>query len=205
MSKTSSAPLKFHYRYHPSHLLWLAIFILSFLLQAFDWVENWRFDRKYVEQGHYWLLLSGHVVHFNWAHWVLNMTGLGIVAFFFSPHASIRQWLSVILVSMLIISVAIVFWVPDIRTYVGLSGVLHGLFLYGALREIRFYPVSGYVLLAVLVAKLAWEFFNGALPGSEEMTGGRVLTESHLFGAIGGVLVWSFETILHLARRGIDR
>jgi len=205
MSKTSSAPLKFHYRYHPSHLLWLAIFILSFLLQAFDWVENWRFDRKYVEQGHYWLLLSGHVVHFNWAHWVLNMAGLGIVAFFFSPHASIRQWLSVILVSMLIISVAIVFWVPDIRTYVGLSGVLHGLFLYGALREIRFYPVSGYVLLAVLVAKLAWEFFNGALPGSEEMTGGRVLTESHLFGAIGGVLVWSFETILHLARRGIDR
>jgi len=205
MSKTSSAPVKFHYRYHPSHLLWLAIFILSFLLQAFDWVDSWRFDREYVEQGHYWLLLSGHVVHFNWAHWLLNMAGLGIVAFFFSPHASVRQWLSVILVSMLIISGAIVFWVPDIRTYVGLSGVLHGLFLYGALREIRFYPVSGYVLLAVLVAKLAWEFFNGALPGSEEMTGGRVLTESHLFGAIGGVLVWSFETIVHLARRRIDR
>jgi rhomboid family GlyGly-CTERM serine protease len=203
MSKTSSAPLKFHYVYHPSHLLWLAIFILSFLLQAFDWVDSWRFDRQSVEQGHYWLLLSGHVVHANWAHWVLNMAGLGIVAFFFSPHASVRQWLSVILVSMLVISAAIVFWVPDIRTYVGLSGVLHGLFLYGALREVRIYPVSGYVLLAVLVAKLAWEFFNGALPGSEEMTGGRVLTESHLFGAIGGVLVWSFETVLHMAGRKV--
>jgi len=74
-----------------------------------------------------------------------------------------------------------------------LSGVLHGLFLYGALREIRFYPASGYVLTAVLIAKLIWEFFNGALPGSEQMTGGRVLTEAHLLGAIGGIAVWLVE------------
>lgn len=191
MTMTTSNPFKFHYQYHSSHILWLILFLVSFVLQTFDWVDSWRFNRALVAQGNVWLLLSGHIVHLNWAHWLLNMAGLSIVAFFFSRHASFFQWLAVILVAACVISAGIWWGMPDIRSYVGLSGVLHGLFLYGALREIRFYPVSGYVLVTVLIGKLAWEFFNGALPGSEDMTGGRVLTEAHLLGAIGGILVWS--------------
>ncbi|MDT8282703.1 MAG: rhombosortase [Gammaproteobacteria bacterium] len=195
MTMTISRQLKFHYHYHSSHVLWLILFIVSFLLQAFDQYDNWRFNRALVEQGHVWLLFSGHIMHLNWSHWVLNMAGLGIVAFFFSPHASFKQWLAVIVVSACTINIGIWFFLPGIDSYVGLSGVLHGLFLYGALREIRFYPVSGYVLTTVLIAKLLWEFFQGALPGSEQMTGGRVLTEAHLLGAIGGILVWSLEWV----------
>jgi rhomboid family GlyGly-CTERM serine protease len=168
----------------------LLLLLVSFSLQAFDLIADCRFNRDLVAQGDYWLLVSGHIVHLNWSHWMLNMAGLAIVAFFFSSHASFNQWLLVILVSILVIDIGVWWWLTDIRTYVGLSGVLHGLFLYGALREIRFYPLSGYVLLAVLVAKLAWEFFFGALPGSEEMAGGRVLTEAHLLGAVGGASVW---------------
>ena len=194
ITMTTSNPLKFRYRYHPSHVLWLSIFIISLLLQI-NWVENWRFNRDLVEQGHVWLLFSGHIVHLNWSHWALNMGGLAIVAFFFSSHASVRQWLAVLFVSACVINIGLWWWMPEIRSYVGLSGVLHGLFLYGALREIRFYPVSGYVLTVVLIGKLIWEALNGALPGSEEMTGGRVLTEAHLYGAIGGVLVWVFEWV----------
>lgn len=187
--------LKFRYQYHPSHLLWLLIFMVSTLAQAFDWVSSWQFNRELVVQGDVWLLFTAHLVHLNWSHWVLNMAGLGIVAFFFSPYASFLKWLSVILVSIVTISAGLWWWLPEIRFYVGLSGVLHGLFLYGALRETRVYPLSGYVLVTVLLAKLTWEFFNGALPGSEEMAGGRVLTEAHLLGAIGGVLVWLLETV----------
>ncbi|VAW51401.1 hypothetical protein MNBD_GAMMA06-663 [hydrothermal vent metagenome] len=187
--------LKFRYQYHSSHFLWLTIFVVSLILQI-NWVESWRFNRQLVEQGHVWLLFTGHIVHLNWQHWALNMAGLAIVAFFFSTHATIKQWLVVIFVSASMINIGLWLWMPEIRFYVGLSGVLHGLFLYGALREIRFYPVSGYVLTVVLISKLLWEFFNGALPGSEDMVGGRVLTEAHLFGAIGGILVWSFEWIV---------
>ena len=191
---TPSDLLKFRYKYHPSHILWLILFVLSFVLQT-NWVDTWRFNRALVEHGQVWLLFTAHIVHLNWSHWALNMGGLAIVAFFFSPHASARQWLAVLFVSACVINVGLWWGMPEIRSYVGLSGVLHGLFLYGALREIRFYPASGYVLTMVLVAKLAWEFFNGALPGSEDMTGGRVLTEAHLLGAIGGVLVWLLESI----------
>lgn len=195
MTMTTSSPLKFHYQFHPSHVLWLLLFFLSFFLQAFDWVDSWRFKRELVMQGQVWLLFSGHIVHLNWSHWLLNMAGLAIVAFFFSAHASVRQWLAVILLAMTVISAGLWWWMLDVTSYVGLSGVLHGLFLYGALREIRFYPLSGYVLMVVLLAKLSWEFFYGALPGSEEMAGGRVLTEAHLLGALGGILVWSGEWI----------
>ncbi len=191
---TPSDLLKFRYKYHPSHILWLILFVLSFVLQT-NWVDTWRFNRALVEHGQVWLLFTAHIVHLNWQHWALNMGGLAIVAFFFSPHASARQWLAVLFISACVINVGLWWGMPEIRSYVGLSGVLHGLFLYGALREIRFYPASGYVLTMALLAKLAWEFFNGALPGSEDMTGGRVLTEAHLLGAIGGVLVWLLESI----------
>jgi rhomboid family GlyGly-CTERM serine protease len=191
---TTSNLLKFRYRFHPSHILWLLLFIVSLALQI-DWVDSWRFNRQLVEQGQVWLLFSGHIVHLNWSHWALNMAGLAIVAFFFSAHASVKQWLAVLFVSACMINIGIWWLLPEIRSYVGLSGVLHGLFLYGALREIRFYPSSGYVLTTVLIVKLVWEFFNGALPGSEDMTGGRVLTEAHLLGAIGGILVWLVEWI----------
>ena len=203
MIMTTSTPLKFRYNFHSSHILWLFIFILSSLLQAFDLIDSWRFNRDLVEHGHIWLLLSGHFVHMNWPHWILNMAGLAIVAFFFSAHASAKQWFIVILVSVCVINMGMWWWITDIRYYVGLSGVLHGLFLYGALREIRFYPVSGYVLTSVLIAKLLWEFFNGALPGSEDMTGGRVLTEAHLLGAIGGVLVWLLEKGISFGWRSV--
>jgi rhomboid family GlyGly-CTERM serine protease len=193
---TKISRLKFRYQFHSSHILWGIIFLLSFFLQLFEQIESWRFSRELVAQGDVWLLFSGHIVHMNWSHWWLNMAGLAIVAFFFSSHASFRQWAVVILISACVINAGLWWWMPDIHYYVGLSGVLHGLFLYGALREIRFYPASGYVLTAVLIAKLSWEFFNGALPGSEEMAGGRVLTEAHLLGAIGGVLVWLSESLL---------
>jgi len=192
MTMSISSLLKFRYRYHSSHLLWLIIFIVSLVLQI-NWVDSWRFNRELVEQGQLWLLFSGHIVHLNWSHWALNMAGLAIVAFFFSAHAGVKQWLAVLFVSASVINIGLWWWMPEIRFYVGLSGVLHGLFLYGALREIRFYPVSGYVLTTVLIGKLVWEFFNGALPGSEDMVGGRVLTEAHLLGAIGGISVWLLE------------
>jgi len=101
---TQTSRIKFHYQYHPSHALWLIIFLLSFFLQLFDLAGSWRFNRGLVAQGDVWLLFSGHMVHLNWSHWLLNMAGLAIVAFFFSTHAGFRQWMAVILTSACVIS-----------------------------------------------------------------------------------------------------
>lgn len=171
-----------------NHALWLLILLVSCLVQASQSVPSWRFDRILIDQGDYWLLFSGHFAHLNWSHWGLNMAGLAIVAFFFSTHARVWQWLVVIALSAGFVGLGLYWLNPDVVRYVGLSGVLHGMFIFGAVREIRLYPASGYALLALLVGKLAWEFFNGALPGSEALVVGRVVTDAHLYGAVGGAL-----------------
>ena len=68
----------------------------------------------------------------------------------------------------------------------GLSGVLHGALAAGAIgwwrHESR--PLA-LALTAVLVGKLAWEQWHGALPLSGDMP---VVVDAHLYGAIGGAL-----------------
>jgi rhomboid family GlyGly-CTERM serine protease len=180
-----------------NHVLWLFLFVICFSLQSAGMVSTLQFDRELIDQGQYWLLLTGHLVHLNWAHWALNMAGLVIVAVFFSPYGTVLDWLFVLVFSALVVGLGLYWLHPGLIWYVGLSGVLHGLFVYGAIREIRFYPFSGYVLVLLLAGKLLWEYMNGALPGSEEMVGGRVLVEAHLYGAIAGLAAVFLTRSLH--------
>jgi rhomboid family GlyGly-CTERM serine protease len=182
----SRLPIIARFHWQPAHGLWLFIFVLTAVLQATGMVPAWRFDRTLISQGDFWLLFSGDFVHLNWVHWALDMAGLGIVAIFFSAYASLRQWLWVLFCASLFSGLGMYFRDPQLQTYVGISGVLHGLFIFGALHEIRRYPASGYVLLALLIAKLIWEATQGPMPGSEELIRGKVATDAHLYGAIGG-------------------
>ena len=191
-----------------NHGLWLFIALFSAFLQAGGYVPAWRYDVALIDGGDYWLLLSGNIVHLNWTHWALNMAGLSIVAFFFSAYGSILQWLFVFAVSAVFVGCGLYWFTPDVSTYVGLSGALYGLFIFGSLREIRFYPTSGYVLTVVVVGKLTWESIYGPLPGSEELTKGRVVTDSHVYGALGGglavLLMWLFDQLVQVKDRQQD-
>ena len=54
------------------------------------------------------------------------------------------------------------------------------------------------MLVLLLAAKLFWEYMNGPLPGSESMTGGRVIVEAHLYGAMAGLAAVFLTYPLHL-------
>lgn len=112
-------------------------------------------------------------------------------------------------VSALFVGLGLYWFNPIIAWYVGLSGVLHGLFVFGVINEIKVYPTSGVVLLFLIIGKLLWEMFNGALPGSEDMAGGSVVTDAHLYGAIGGavstVIIIAIIRIRHGCKRRIKR
>ena len=187
-----------------NYVLWLFLFVICFTLQSAGLVSTFQFDRILIDQGQYWLLFTGHLVHLNWTHWALNMAGLVIVAVFFSLYGSVLDWLFVLSFTAAVVGLGLYWFHPELVWYVGLSGVLHGLFIYGAMREIRYYPVSGYVLVLLLAGKLFWEYMNGALPGSEEMTGGRVIVEAHLYGAIAGLVAIFLTYPLHLLHKLIQ-
>ena len=153
-----------------------------------DGREILRYDRSAIAQGEYWRLLSGHIAHLGHRHLLLNLAGLALVWLLLGRLYTTRQWILVAAISVLVMDAG--FWFVDtgMRWYVGLSGMLHGLLLAGAIRRFRSLPGESIVICAVLVAKLAYEQVAGPLPGSEAAAGGAVVVNSHLYGAIGGAL-----------------
>ncbi|MDH5299963.1 MAG: rhombosortase [Gammaproteobacteria bacterium] len=181
LAKPSATTLSF------SSLLLVSLLLMFLSPEQVDWL---RFDREGILAGEWWRLLSANVVHLGWGHYIMNALGALLVLFFFGSCLSALGWIISFAVGCLFIAGMILWLNPEILWYVGLSGVLHSLFVVGGLANIRVRPLEGWLFLTAVAAKLVWEQVFGALPGSEEMAGGPVLTEAHLYGALAGVLIW---------------
>ncbi len=165
-----------------------ALALLSLLLQLSGPAGDglFAFAPDAVAGGEVWRLVSGHLHHLGWPHFALNVTALGLIWLLVGAGYSTGQWLLVLAVCMAAIDVGLWVGLPELDWYVGLSGVLHGLFAAGAVAQWQRSRLEAAVLGTLLALKLGYEFTVGPLPGSEETAGGRVITEAHLFGALGG-------------------
>lgn len=185
----------------PVQAIWLVGLIAAALvllsLGGESWREALRYERIAVLRGEYWRLITGHLVHGSTQHLVLNVLGLGVIAALFPREFSLRGWLVVAALSMAVIDLGFVLWEPQLEWYVGLSGVLHGVLAAGAIAWWR-HESKGFALAltAILIAKLAWEQWRGALPLSGDMP---VIVDAHLYGAVGGALA---AAVLWALRRG---
>ena len=146
------------------------------------------YDRFAIADGQIWRLLSAHVVHLGIQHLALNLAALGLVWFLVGRRYGTKQWLTIAAISVTAIGAGFWWLDADLRWYVGLSGVLHGLLLAGAIQGIRWLPWESVAVCVLVAAKLAWEQLVGPLPGSELAAGGSVVVNAHLYGAAGGVL-----------------
>lgn len=160
-----------------------------------------RYDRDAVlEAGQYWRLLTCHLVHGSITHTTLNLAGLAIVAALFPRHYSLRAWLAIAGASAGAIAAGLVWNEPQLEWYVGLSGVLHGALVAGAIAWWRSERLSLALALTVLiVTKLFWEQWVGALPLSGDLP---VIVNAHLYGALGGGLAGA---ALQMTRPGWSR
>ena len=150
--------------------------------------EILRYERPVIADGEYWRLLSGHIAHLGQQHLLLNLAGLLLVWLLAGRLYSRRDWTLVMLICVLAMDAGLWFLDPAVRWYVGLSGLLHGLLVAGAIRGIRPLPVESAVTCVLVAAKLAFEQIVGPLPGSQSVAGGAVVVNAHLYGAIGGAL-----------------
>lgn len=166
-----------------------ALALVSLLLQVFDTAPGtlFAFAPDAIADGQIWRLVSGHFVHLGWPHFVMNVTAFGLIWVLFGAGCSTVQWLLVFAASIAAIDLGLWAGLPDLDWYVGLSGVLHGLFAAGVLARSGRHGVEAAVLGSLLALKLGYELAVGPLPGSEATAGGRVITEAHLFGALGGL------------------
>lgn len=172
----------------PAHRLAAVLALVCVLLQYMGLNDILRFDRTLIDAGQWWLLLSGNFVHLGSGHLWMNIAGLVLIIALVWHHYTAIQWALLILLASAFVGVGLWIFNPEVIGYVGFSGVLHGLILAGTIADLRVYPKSAGILLALVCTKLIWEQFAGALPGSESVAGGHVVVDSHLYGAIAGGL-----------------
>ena len=147
-----------------------------------------RYDRTGIGDGQFWRLGSAHLTHLGPSHLILNLAGLGLVWLLVGQRLQLRDW--IVVTAIVVFGIDLGFWFVDVHLnwYVGLSGVLHGLLLAGAIGSWRVARSESLMIIAVVVLKLLWEQLYGPLPGSEASSGGNVIVNAHLYGAIAGAL-----------------
>jgi len=150
--------------------------------------EILKYDRLAIQGGEYWRIITGHFAHLSNSHLLLNLAGLVLSWLLVGRNYSATQWTAVLLISFITISAGFWFVDKNLLWYVGLSGSLHGLLLAGAIRGFKSLPTESAVICLLVVGKLVHEQLIGPLPGSESASGGDVVVNAHLFGAIGGLI-----------------
>ena len=149
---------------------------------------GFAWDRGALDQGEFWRLATGHFVHLGWSHLALNVAGLCLVAWITGKTFSVIQWLAIAALTLAVIDAGFWYLYDGLDWYVGLSGLLHGLLVAGLFVGTIRGDRESMALGVLVLGKLAWEQVAGPLPGSESTSGGAVIVDAHLYGAVGGLL-----------------
>ncbi len=167
-----------------------ALALLSLVLQALPqgWQALVRYDRAAIAAGEWWRLVSGHLLHLGWMHLALNLAGLGLIAGLFWRYWTAWNFALVFVCSLIAADIGLWWFSPEVGWYVGLSGILHGLLVAGALFAFRRERAFSLAVMAIVTGKLAWEQVTHSSAGTEQLIGGHVLFDAHLYGFTGGAI-----------------
>ena len=194
-------------RVEPAQCFALAGAAAVLLLQAADAGPVLEYRRAMLASEP-WRLLTGHFVHVNWRHAILNALAWVALARLYAPELGPWRQAALLASSALATGLALRLAAPEIAWYRGLSGALHGLFAAGAVRWLarpadhdrseprrRLWPA---LLLAALWGKVLAEQ-SGVRIANENWLGFAVVTRAHLFGAAGGTLIGALTAWLRPA------
>jgi rhomboid family GlyGly-CTERM serine protease len=171
----------------------LFVLLVSALAQALQAVEYWQYERSAVFAGQVWRLWTSHMVHLGWAHYWLNAAGLLLVWLLFRHTATLATWCWHFLFAGLVTGLGLLLFNPEVGWYVGLSGVLHALFIAGLLADMRAHAALGWAVLLGFAGKIILEQVYGPMPGSERSAGGPVVVDAHFYGAVAGVISYGIH------------
>lgn len=176
----------------------MAIALLAILFNLFNdaLISLLGYNANLIEQGELWRLLTGHLLHTNTNHLLLNLAGLALLWSLHGQYYHVKSYFTIFISCSLLTSIALYFFSPELIKYVGLSGVLHSVFVIGAVNDIQHNIKSGYLLLAGIIVKIAHEQIYGADSEISSLIAADVAIDAHLFGAISGVIYLSILFII---------
>lgn len=166
--------------------------------------ELLAYQRYAIEGMETWRIITGNLVHTNGYHLLLNLTGLLILWALHGNHYQIIQFSKLFIWCCIGTSAGIYYFSPDLIWYAGLSGALHGIFIWGSCMDIRKGIKSGWLLLVGVIIKLVIEQYSGSSEQVASLIDAKVAVDAHLYGAISGLslffLMW-FSSLLSRTKR----
>lgn len=171
--------------------IYLAIAFLVLLLAFFEPVSSayLRFDRELIDAGEIWRLFSAHFVHLSYTHMVGNLLAVFLVAYIAGESLNNLTGVCLLLWCVLVVGLGLYFFADHLSSYVGLSGVLHGLLVVSPFVSKFYSRKIAVVFLVAVTIKILWEqsgFYDDM--ALADTIGGRVETRSHLFGWFAGLI-----------------
>ena len=178
-------PLQTKYIINP-----LLLILVSLVFYSFEPISNqlFRYDLSLIQDSQYWRLLTGNFLHTNFTHLLLNSAGVIFIWLLHAEHYNFSRYFSILLLCCLGCGVGLYLFSP-LQQYVGLSGALHGVIAYGAIKDIHVGMKTGWLLLAGLIVKVSYENIAGASDSVKALIDANVAVEAHLFGLISGLLL----------------
>jgi len=172
-------------------MLPLFVILLSSIAYFFDDTlsSTFIYQRDLVENGEFWRIFTGHIFHTNGYHFLLNISAVSLLWALHGQFYNPRIYLLLLISSAVTSSIGVHFFSQDIHQYVGLSGVLHGLFVWGAFMDIKHKDKTGYILLIGVFVKILHEQFYGASEDIAQLISASVAINAHLWGALGGLII----------------
>lgn len=174
------------------HYLSLTLVCTAFLaiaasFQATSGVEWASLNFQAVRNGELWRLVTGHLIHTDWQHYAMNMIGLSLCIVVFRDDLPAKHWpLGFVFIS-LFSSLAMLFTDVPYDRYLGFSDVLHGWILVGAMAIAHKEPRFTLLIFVLFWMKILEEKYQLVFFTSYGVSG-NVARESHIYGAIGGML-----------------
>ena len=166
----------------------LLIIILSIILTLAEPMSSdlLAYDRSQLSGFQWWRLITGHFLHTNIAHLLLNTAGLTLLWALHGQYYHISRYLLIFMLLCLGTSGGLYVFAPQMQWYVGLSGVLHGLFVIGAYFDIQNKFKTGWLMLMGIWLKVIHEQIFGASEDVAQLIAANVAIDAHLFGTMTG-------------------
>lgn len=182
----------------------IILIVIAFIGYGFEPAssELLRYHLDQIKLGEYWRLLTGNFLHTNFTHLLLNCAGVLFIWLLHAEHFSVKSYFAVLIACCLGNAAGLLFF-SDMQSYVGLSGALHGVIAWGAIKDIKMGEKTGEWLLIGLIIKVAFENLVGPSDSVKELIGAEVAVEAHLFGLITGIAI-AAPYLFHLLMHGPD-
>lgn len=179
-------PLNLQHVLGPLLLIILCAVLFLFEPQASHYLA---FDRMQIEQFQWWRLLTGNLLHTNANHLLLNLTAVALLWALHGQYFTLANYTLMFFVLCISTTLLIYCFAKQLQWYVGLSGVLHGVFLIGAYFDIKQGMKTGWLLLLGVLLKVGHEQIFGASQDIADLINATVAIDAHLFGTISGLIM----------------